>query len=184
MNRSPNQPFTVRGGHTVAFTVALLLLLSAGTTEAATPTLVQHVASAMDQNPVTSLTVRLPNPAGAGNCLILGVRFNSNGTVASVADDQGNTWIPGPTVTNSTTGAAASTTMSLFYALNVAPGTQRITVTFAGLSAQGGFVQAVLSEFYNVATAAASDGSSAAAASRTVGNIATTTAGDLVYHWG
>src|SRR5262249_27620972 len=37
-----------------------------------TPTAVQHVATGMTNNPVITLVVTLPNPAGAGNCLVLG----------------------------------------------------------------------------------------------------------------
>jgi hypothetical protein len=64
---------------------------------AATPTLVQHVATGMGNNPVTTLSVAFPNPVGAGNALILGVQFASVGSIASVTDDQGNTWTAGPT---------------------------------------------------------------------------------------
>src|SRR5689334_18689710 len=41
----------------------------------ATPTLVQHVATGMDRYPINTLTIQLPNPARAGNCMILGVQF-------------------------------------------------------------------------------------------------------------
>jgi chitodextrinase len=142
------------------------------------PTLVQHVATGMDETPVTSLKVTLPNPAGAGNALILGIQFHSSGSVSSVADNQGNTWVAGPTATGS------SQRMSLYYALNVAGGTQTITIAFGGLGSANGYPQAVVSEFYNVAQVSAADGSSGSATSRTAGAIATTAAGDLIYHWG
>src|SRR5262245_25364789 len=63
----------------------------------AVPTLVQHVATGMDRYPINTLTIQLPNPARAGNCLILGVQFNSAGSVGSVIDEKGNNWIAGPT---------------------------------------------------------------------------------------
>jgi uncharacterized repeat protein (TIGR01451 family) len=150
-----------------------------------TPTLVQHVAGGMDNNYATTLTITLPNAAGAGNALLLGVRFNGLGSVTSVADDRGNTWLAGPTVTNSS--SSITTRMDLYYALNVAAATQTINITFAGLGGPTGnnaYPQAVISEFYNVASVSALDGSRANATSRTTGAITTTVPGDLIYEWG
>ncbi len=133
---------------------------------AATPTLVQHLATGMTNNPVTTFSITLPNPAGAGNALILGVQYKSSGTIASVVDDLGNAWTAGPSVTNSGLGA----TMRLYYALNVAGGTQRVTVNFSGLAGTPGHAQGVISEFYNVAPVAAIDGATGSASSSTAGS--------------
>ena len=130
---------------------------------AAVPTLVQHVATGMDRYPINTLIIQLPNPARAGNCLILGVQFNSAGSVTSVTDEKGNNWITGPTATN----ASLSKRMNLYYVLNAVDGTQTIEVHFSGLSQTNAYPQAVVSEFYNVATANAFDGSAASATSRT-----------------
>jgi hypothetical protein len=134
----------------------------------------------MDRYPINTLTIQLPNPARAGNCLILGVQFNSAGSVESVTDDKGNSWVAGPTTTNST----FSKRMNLYYALNAIADTQTIRIQFSGLSSTPGFPQAVVSEFYNVATANAFDGDAASATSRTAGTITTTAPGDLIYEWG
>jgi hypothetical protein len=147
---------------------------------AAVPTLVQHVATGMDRYPINTLTIQLPNPVRAGNCLILGVQFNSAGSVASVTDDKGNTWVAGPTATN----VSFSKRMNSYYALNAIAGTQTIRVRFNGLSTTPAFPQAVVSEFYNVATSNAFNGSVASATSRTAGTITTTAPGDLIYEWG
>ena len=147
-----------------------------GTPLPGVPTLVQHVASGMDRYPINVLTVDLPNVTGAGNCLVLGVQFKSNGTVSSITDDKGNAWVNGPTVTNASFGR----TMSLYYAPNVAAGTKKIQVHFSN----GSYPHAVISEFYNVATSNPLDGSAASSTSRTAGTITTTRAGDLIYEWG
>ena len=144
------------------------------------PTLVQHVATGMDRYPINTLTIQLPNPVRAGNCLIFGVQFNSVGSVASVTDDRGNNWIAGPTATN----GSFSKRMNLYYVLNAVGGTHTITVHFSGLTTTPGFPQAVVSEFYNVATSNAFDGSSASSTSRTAAPITTTVPGDLIYEWG
>jgi hypothetical protein len=117
---------------------------------------------------------------GANNCLILGVQFNSVGSVASVTDDKGNNWIAGPTTTN----VGFSKRMNLYYALNAIAETQTITIHFSGLSATPGFPQVVVSEFYNVVNSNAFDGSSASYTSRSAGPITTTAPGDLIYEWG
>ena len=147
---------------------------------AAVPTLVQHVATGMDRYPINTLTIQLPNPARAGNCLILGVQFNSAGSVTSVTDEKGNNWIAGPTATN----ASLSKRMDLYYVLNAVDGTQTIEIHFSGLSQTNAYPQAVVSEFYNVATANAFDGSAASSTSRTAGTLTTTAPGDLIYEWG
>ena len=170
--------FDAAGNHSAQSTSASAT--TAAQTAAGTPTLVQHVATGMDRYPVTNFKIPLPNPAGAGNALILGIQFHSSGSISSVADDRGNTWVAGPTVTNSN----ASQRMSLYYALNVIGGTQKITVTFSGLGSTNAYPQAVVSEFYNVAEVSAADGSSGSATSRSAGAITTTAAGDLIYHWG
>jgi hypothetical protein len=152
---------------------------------AAVPTFVQHVAGGMDNQFVTTLTLTLPNGAGAGNCLILGVRFSGAGSIASVADDKGNSWQAGPSVLNSSVNP--STRASLYLATNVVSGTRRVTITFAGLGGPSGslaFPQAVISEFYNIALASALDGSSSSATSRTTGSITPSLGNDLVYEWG
>lgn len=170
--------FDAAGNHSAQTAPVTATTLAA--TGAGTPTLVQHVATGMDRYPVTNFKLPLPNPAGAGNALILGIQFRSSGSVSSVTDNKGNTWVAGPTVTNSST----SQRMSLYYALNVAAGTQNVTVKFSGLGNANGYPQAVISEFYNVAQVSAADGSSGSATSRTAGAITTKAAGDLIYHWG
>jgi hypothetical protein len=134
----------------------------------------------MDRYPINILTMQLPNPTRAGNCLILGIQFNSAGSVTSVTDDKGNNWITGPTTTN----VSYSKRMNLYYVLNATSGTKTIRVNFSGLSNRNAYPQGVVSEFYNVATANAFDGSAASATSRTAGVITTTAPGDLIYEWG
>jgi hypothetical protein len=134
----------------------------------------------MDRWALTTLAVNLPNPASGGNALVLGVQFKSVGSISSVSDNKGNTWVAGPTVTN----PVYSQQMSVYYCLDAIAGTQNITVTFNGLQATPACPQAVVSEFCNVATAAALDGSAANSASLSPGPITTTASGDLIYQWG
>jgi hypothetical protein len=163
--------------------LALLLLVVPVSAQAATPTLVQHVASAMEDNGgsgAPSLIATLPNLALAGNALILCVQMDQPGGVGvTVADDRSNSWTPGPV------RVGMNQTLSLFYALNVAAGTQKITMSFSG-GTKPNRVQGTVSEFYNVATSVAADGSHGASSTSPVaaGSFTPTTNGDLIYHCG
>src|ERR1700730_7830956 len=155
----------------------------------ATPTLVQHISTASDvvgvgywanARPGSPYYLHLPNLAGAGNCLILGLSCPySGGRTIAVTDDQGNTWSQVGTVNN------GSIISAVYVALNVAAGTQQVTITF---DSQLYGCQFVLSEFYNVAAAAALDGVSANAASHapavSAGSITPLISGDLIYNYG
>jgi hypothetical protein len=163
--------------------VAFLGLIAPASAQAASSSLVQHIASAMENNGgwgVPSLIATMPNAVLAGNALILCVQMNQPGGVGvSVSDDKGNSWAAGPV------RAGANQTLSLFYALNAIAGTQKITMTFSG-GTKPNRVQATISEFNNVATSNAADGSNGASSMSPVaaGTFTTGTAGDLVYHCG
>jgi hypothetical protein len=155
----------------------------------ATPILVQHVSTASDvvgtgywanARPGNPYYLHLPNLAGAGNCLILGLSCPySSGRTVAVTDDQGNTWTQVGTVNN------GSIISAVYVALNVAAGTQQVSITF---DSQLYGCQFVLSEFYNVAAAAALDGVSTKAASHapavSAGSMTPMFAGDLIYNYG
>lgn len=160
--------------------LALSIPLSA---QAATPTLVQHVAGAMENNNgygAPSIVAQLPNPTLAGNALVLCVQMDQPGGVGvTVADDKANAWQAGPS------RVGTNQTLSLFYALNAVGGTRAVTMTFSGAT-KPNRVQASMSEFYNVASSSAADGSSGGASTSPVssGSFTPTTGGDLIYHCG
>jgi len=122
----------------------------------------------------------LPNPTLASNLLICGVSWDTAAT-ATITDNIGsNTWTAGPTSNDGTRKIA------LRYVLGVAAGTQDLTLT---LSAAEFNVHFECSEFYNVATSSAVDGTATSTSNVTgptvaAGSITTTIANDLVYHYG
>jgi hypothetical protein len=139
----------------------------------------------MPCTPVGTLTVTLPNAVLAGNTLICGVQCSFNGTITSVKDNLGNSFTLGPSFTNSGLNKRAG----LYYLPNATAGVTSVVITFSGLSTDNsgygnGAPHAVLSEWYNVATASPSDGSSNNPSSKSGGSITTTVAGDLIYQWG
>jgi IPT/TIG domain len=139
-----------------------------------------HVSGSSTQgNSVSSYILRLPNPSLAGNCIIVGFQYSATpGVTPSVADDKGNTY-----------SSAAQTTdgrqvVNIWYSLNVAPGAQKITVTFSGTSPS--YVSALASEFYNVAPSNALDsssGGSGSGSSVSAGSLTPTASGDLIYQY-
>jgi len=145
------------------------------------PTLVQHVSGASTQsNGVTSYTLRLPNGTQNGNCIIAAFQYGDFGSpTASVVDDQGNTYALGKSNDDGNQIA------EIWYALNVAPGTRAITISFSGTSPT--HVTGMASEFYNVATSSAVDGTpssnSGSSTSITAGSITTTVDRDLIYQY-
>lgn len=166
--------------------IVLLSVSGINSVRAATPTLVQHLSTFLnfegeDGNPYY---ISLPNLTGAGNTLVMGVSYAyATGMTMAVSDDKGNTWTLGPSTPSSP--SAGQEVSRIYYATNVMAGTDKIKVTF---NTSNYYFQAVVSEFYNVASASPADGSSGNASSSapdiTAGSFTTTTAGDLLYFYG
>src|SRR5215831_3494958 len=156
-----------------------------GPITAGTPTLIQSVATGQDQNPATTLDVYLPQVTLAQNAAILGLRYNSAGTITSIGDDGtsgGNTWTLGPSVTGS--GSPYGTTLRIYYVTNAKP-FRKVTVAWSGISsATCGCIQANLSEWTNIALVSAADGQGTSATSRTTSAFTTTATNDLVWELG
>jgi hypothetical protein len=107
------------------FVLAAIGLFTACISLAQTPTLIQHVSGSGTLNEFVSsggsYSIPLPNATLAGNALICAFQLDSTGPPAlSVTDDKNNTWNLGASVTDTTHG----TISAIYYALNVAHGTQ------------------------------------------------------------
>ena len=145
----------------------------------ATPTLIQHVCgpTAGSTGGINSYVLQLPNPSLSGNLLIVTVTTGTSNTI-TVTDDKSNTYVTtGPSVTG-------NQFVKLFYVPNATAGVTKITASF---SASQNFIQAVCSEFNNVATSTPADGTSTGSNTGTsvaTGAIVTTGDGDLIYHVG
>jgi len=146
------------------------------------PTLIQHVTTSSNYDPSelgNNFRIHLADPALANNCVIVGIRYpDAAGRTVTIADDRGNAWLSGPTVSNN------GIRSRIFYVTGVLAGTRDITVTFNATLT--GF-QAEISEFYNVAVNFALDGSSGSGTSPNpaiaAGSLTTTVPGDLVYNY-
>ncbi len=152
-----------------------------GGTITMTPTLVQHVATGMERNPLGTFNLTLPNPVKAGNCLIAAFQYNgSNSTsVTSITSVPSGTWVLGGSAAN-----ASFSNVAIYYLLNATAGITSITITMAGLSTQEAAMQGAFSEFNNIVTASALDVAISSPTLLNPGTLSTTsTTGDLVYHF-
>src|SRR2546428_480672 len=122
------------------------------------PALVQNLSTYTnrDGEAGNDFIVNLPTPTLANNCLILALTnaYSPTRTIL-VSDDKSNTWTAGPHVDF----VANNETTTIFFALGVPGGTQKITIHF---DASIYDVHATVSEWTNIATAAAANGSSGA----------------------
>jgi hypothetical protein len=77
-------------------------------------------------SPTYTVYPKLPFLGGA-NCAVLAFEFNSQYTISSVTDNESETWIAGPTVTDANGSEAA-----LYYVLADTAGTNKIQIAFSG----------------------------------------------------
>jgi hypothetical protein len=140
-----------------------------------------HVSGSSTQgNGVSRYDFRLPNGTMSGNCIVVGFQYSAGGAgvTASVSDDKGNAY--STTISHND----GNQVVNLSFALNVAAGTQKISITFSGGTPP--FVSALATEFYNIASANALDGSSGGDGTGTnvsTGTFTPSTSGDLIYQY-
>ena len=145
-------------------------------------------------DPVFSYTCPLPNPTGAGNLLIVMLRFKNNSVPVSFTDEPGNTYKQA----TSCYDRSNDTVTSLYYVENTRPGARLITVLFTSFlhrffhrfsHTSASRVSMGEYEFYNVAQSSALDQAAchvgSAATTVTSGTVPLLSAsGDLVFDYG
>ncbi|MFI5112836.1 MAG: hypothetical protein ACHP9S_08425 [Terriglobales bacterium] len=157
------------------------------------PTLVQDATWGTNNGTETGngFKYHLPNASLGGsstqgntsnNLVICGISWEGAAVTATISDNNTNTWTAGPTCNDGTRNVA------IRYAMGAKPGTQDITLT---LSSAAYNVHLRCSEFYNVATSSAVDGTASCTNSTSnfgptiaAGSITTTVDNDLIYHYG
>ncbi|MBZ5513216.1 MAG: hypothetical protein LAN70_18875 [Acidobacteriia bacterium] len=126
-------------------------------------------------------------PSRADNLLILAVTRPSGKTLSTPTDDKSNTWVAGPSATNSTDAA----TSEIWYKCGAAAGTSVLTLHFSSALASGDTGQISYTEVSGIATSSCIDGTATGANgllpySTTPiqpGAITTTQANSLVYNY-
>jgi hypothetical protein len=148
----------------------------------AVPTLVQSVHTGLDTTGgfgthFPTFKIELPNDSLPNNLLVVAFQYFSGISVTSVTDNKGNTWVN----FSSTLDSTSSTRYDIYYVAGALAGTRRVTIAWG---AQGGFLSANLSEWYNVATTTPTNLGSATSNDTTspynAGSFTTTVDGDLV----
>jgi hypothetical protein len=132
---------------------------------------------------VASYNCPLPNATGAGNLLVIFVRYiNSNTPAVSFSDNVGgNTYTQAAACIDT---ASSNTQARIYYVQNVKAGVNRVTVSFSASTMR---VQLGVYEFYNVATSAALDSANCQVSSGVAissGALPSLTPGDLVMQFG
>ena len=134
-------------------------------------------------DPVNSYTCPLPNPTGAGNLVVIFVRFvNSNSPTVTFSDNVGgNTYAQAASCTDTSNN---DTQARIFYLANAKAGVNQLTANFSASSTR---VQMAAYEFYNVASSAVLDGANCQVGSGSTissGMLTPSASGDLVVQFG
>lgn len=136
-------------------------------------------ASKVGDDAISQLDFYLPNPTLGGNAVVVAISAVDVASI-TISDEGSNTW------TRASAGAvtdSGNNQLSVYFALNVAAGMRHITATLATPNINA-YLQAGASEWNNIATSSAADGSAgqvvAASTTWTSGSFTTTAAGDLV----
>ena len=167
------------------FLTTITILLGGSLIWAQTPTLVQHATcpdsrntgNAQSSSPV--YTCPLPEPAQAGNTIIVGVKSYNTGSF-SVSDDKSNSY-----------GSAKvsvvddnSAYLAIYVATNVIGGTR--TISFNQTSINALFAEVSVSEYYNVTAvdvAQCSGWSSGSSSTISAGSLTPIVTGDLIWQF-
>ena len=147
-------------------------------TGATTPSFVQARAAEITSGRTNSVAFQAPN--AAGNLIVVSVFWDNTSSV-SVADSRGNTYASGGA--RRTWGSTRSA--QVFYARNVAAGTNTVTATFSKAIRVSATVH--VHEYSGVDRAAAADATAGGVGSGTAlssGTATTTSAGDLLFATG
>ncbi len=133
-----------------------------------------QVAAATPQSTVATVSVSYPGAQTAGDLNVVAVGWNDTAaTVQSVQDSAGNTYslAIGPT---SGTGMR----QSIYYAANIAGGSNTVTVTFSQAAA---FPDVRILEYRGVTTLDVTAGASGSSTSANSGSATTTNANELIF---
>ena len=163
--------------HTTLF---LLTFLFPAFAAAQSPALVQHAScpnsrnTGNQQSNTPDYKCPLPEPAQAGNSIIVGI-VSSNGTF-TLSDDKGNSY----SLVQSIGDSLGQSTTAIYYAQNVAAGTRMVNLHRT--SPTGGVAVSV-SEFYNTGAVDAHSCNNPSSTSITAGSLTPTQTGDLIWQW-
>lgn len=164
----------MRSGRTLAAFAFLLLNFSTGDAQTSTIALAQHVGK--DAGTTTSSTLSFPSSNTGGNWIGVVVRAGRTGQTFTVTDTRGNTYQKAIQLDET----SDATSLALYYAENIAPGANTVTVSD---NLTGGTLRFAIFEYSGVATSNSLDVATAAqgtSATPNSGNVTTVTPGDLV----
>jgi hypothetical protein len=171
--------YTVTATNVVGSTTASLSI----TVNMAVPTLVQRRAfgamvPSRGLTPASYFTIRMQNPIGAGNSIILIMDYSSGLMVSSITDDASNSWSTTPAV-SANAGSGLNKTEA-YVLQNSHAGARNVTITFSGMENN---VHFILLEYYNVGAVGVSTSSTTAKAPTISTSAINPAVGSLVLHY-
>ena len=156
--------------------VVFLFLFTSANSQGAGAAYVQAAAKATP-GAASSLSLSFPANTTAGDLILVAFDYSTNVTPSSVADSQGNVFVP---VGNQLSSQGAESSR-VYYAKNIKGGADAVTVT---LSAKASWLELYLTEYSGIDPTNPIDaqaGASGKAGAVSSGNATTTVAGDVIY---
>jgi hypothetical protein len=136
-----------------------------------------QVAAATPQQPMQTVTLAYPKPQSAGSLNVVVAGWNAAAqSVASLTDSQGNTYHLGAPLLRSSTMSQV-----IYYAPNVQPGQNTVTVTFDAPVAYPDIRIVEYSGMRPAATVLTAAGATGGSGNASAGPVQTTAAGQLVF---
>ncbi len=157
--------------------IVTLLLVGGTLCETAVATNSVQTVSKVSSGASSTLSLSFPANTVAGNLILVGFDFDSNSTLSSVTDSQGNLFAEVGSQLTSPGGSRSR----VYFAKNIKGGADTVTVN---LSANSAWFELYVSEYSGVDPVNPIDGqagSSGSGTSVSSGNATTTTAGDVIY---
>ena len=154
----------------MALPVAILLVSGSASAQ----TLVQAASNSARSTGTSSFS--FPSNTAAGNLVLIGIDFNSNATLSSITDSQGNALTEVGTELTSPGGVRSR----LYYARNIKGGADSVTVN---LSTSSNYLETYLAEYSGLDQASPVDGQAGATGGSgavSSGNATTTATGDII----
>lgn len=144
------------------------------------PTLVQSVAGpgGATNNSYASMVVQLPNPAQAGNCIVVCGQYGVNAGITVTVTDSAS---QGYSIAKTGTSGDTNQTLFIAYFPNTTAGVSSVTINYTGTNAS--FVSSWVGEFNNIAATSPVDvttSNQGSGTSVTAGSFTPTVSGDLL----
>jgi len=110
---------------------------------------IQFVDGAQNSTPSPTTIVRLGDGGAPGDTVVVGLTWQTPGTITSLTDNRGDTYVPVSTATSGVVGLS-TWSQQLFYAAGIDAGAVPLTLTCASVN-EATYIEMVVAEYAGVA---------------------------------